>query len=135
LQTFLTNDTLDIYTAAEQVGGNNTAAALGISYNPAFAKFSTVQLGLESETRAAGIGGTILSQQIGLNAQYVYKDVKLEAFADGAYEFDLNKPAAEFGVRVFKALTDHTWAGPTLSFRTSSGAHATTFGFCIGASF
>lgn len=135
LQTFLTNDTLDVWTSAEQVGGNNTAAVLGLSYNPKFAHFGSVQLGLESSTRAAGIGGTILSQSAGLNAQYAYRDVKLTAFAQGGYEFDLSKPAAEFGVRIWKALTDNTYTGPTLSFRTGAANHATTIGWCIGGKF
>lgn len=135
LQTFLTNDTLDVWTSAEQVGGNNTAAALGLSYNPAFTHFGNVQLGLESVTRAAGIGGTILSQSGGLNIQYAYKDVKLIGFAEGGYEFDLNKPAVEFGVRIWKALTDNTYTGPTLSWRSGTGNHATTIGWCIGGKF
>lgn len=133
-QTFLTNDTLDVWTSAEQVGGNNTAAALGLSYNTPW-KVGNVRLGVESVTRAAGIGGTILSQSGGINAQYAYKDVKMVAFVEGGYEFDLKKPAVEFGVRIWKALTDNTYTGPTLSWRSGTANHATTIGWCIGGKF
>lgn len=135
LQTFQTNDALDVWTAAEQVGGNNTAAALGLSYTPKFSNFGNIRLGVESETRAAGIGGTILSQSGGINAQYIYKDVKLIGFAQAGYEFDLNKPAFEIGVRVWKALTDKTFSGPTISWRSGTPNHATTIGWCIGGTF
>lgn len=135
LQTFQTNDSLFVWTEAQQVGGNNTAAGLGLIYTPSFTTFGAVRLGIESETRAAGIGGTILSQSGGIDLQYAYKDVMLMAYAQGGYEFDLSKPAAEFGVRVWKALTDHTFTGPTLSWRTGTADHATTIGWCIGGSF
>jgi hypothetical protein len=132
LQTFQTNDTLDLWTGAEQVGGNNTAATLGLSYNNSHLRFSNVQIGIESVTRAAGVAGTILSQGAGANVQYIWKDVKLIGFVDGDYEFDANKPAVEVGARIWKALTDHTYAGPSLSWRSSTPNHATTFGFEIG---
>jgi len=137
LQTFQTNDTLEIWTGAEQVGGNNTAATLGLSYNPQFTHISTnIFIGLESETRAAGVGGTVLSQNLGLNAHYVYKDVEFMAFVDASYELNrlagTSPLAGEFGVRVFKALTDHTFTGPSISWRTSTPGHGTTIGWCIG---
>lgn len=140
LQTFQTNDVLDLWTGAEQVGGNNTAATLGLSYNPSFSQFSTnIGLGFESETRAAGVGGTILSQNLGLNLQYKYKDIKFMAFGDGSYELVRSSGASpfagEFGVRVFKSLTDHTFTGPSISFRTSTPGHGTTIGWCIGGTF
>jgi hypothetical protein len=137
LQTFQTNDTIEIYTGAEQVGGNNTAATLGISYNPSFTHITTnIFIGIDSETRAAGVGGTILSQNIGINAHYVYKDVEFQAFIDASYEFNRSANssplAAEVGVRVWKALTDHTFTGPAISWRTSTPGHGTTLAWEIG---
>lgn len=135
LQTFQTNDNLDVFSEAQQVGGNNTAAGLGIIYTPKFSNFGNIRLGVESETRAAGIGGTILSQGLGIDAQYVYKDVKMMGFIQGGYAFDLKKPAVEVGVRVWKALSDKTFAGPMVSFRSGTPNHAMTIGFCIGGVF
>lgn len=112
LQTFQTNDTLDIWTGAEYVNNLNTAATLGFSYNIwKQAQADPFGFGLESQTRNAGVAGTILSQGIGINVQKVYRDIKLEAFAEGEKNFVLNTFDAEVGVRIFKALTDNTFGG------------------------
>lgn len=117
--TFGTNDTFDVWTGAEYVNNQNTAASLGISWN-AF-KVSQETIGLESVTRNAGINGVILSQSAGVNLQKVYVDTKFEAYVDGGYDFSLKKPVAEVGARVFKALTANTYAGIGIGERFGSG--------------
>lgn len=109
LLTFRTNDTVDVWTGMEYVSGVNTAASLGISYNAIALKTAT--LGLESITRNAGINGVILSQAAGLNIQKVYYDTKFEGYVNGGYDFSLRQPVGEVGARIFKALTDNTFAG------------------------
>lgn len=123
LQTFQTNDAFDIWTGAEYVNNLNTAATLGISWNAW--QTSVVGFGLETQTRNAGIAGTILSQGMGFNIQKVYKDIKLEAFVEGEKNFKLNVWDAEVGVRIFKALTDNTFAGIGISEFIGGGGTST----------
>ena len=124
-QTFQTNDTFDIWTGAEYVNNLNTAATLGISWNAwHFAPSTTggMCLGVESQTRNAGIAGTILSQGIGVNIQKVWYDTKLEGFFEGEKNFAINKYCGELGVRIFKALTPNTFAGFGISEFMFGGA-------------
>jgi hypothetical protein len=78
------------------------------------------QVAVESVTRNSGIAGTLVSQQLGLNLSFVIVDTKLTLYGDGGYEF-ADFPGAvvqpktrdrlygEFGLRVAKALTLHTY--------------------------
>jgi len=68
---------------------------------------------LESVTRDGGVTGGIISEQVGLGINFVVHDAKLTLFADGGYNFDdaAHRGFAEVGVRVQKALTEHTFAG------------------------
>ena len=38
-------------------------------------------------------------------------DTKFVGYLEGGYDFNLNKPYAEIGTRIFKALTPNTYAG------------------------
>lgn len=122
--TFTANDTVDVFTAFEYVGGVNTAASLGISYN-AF-KLSSLTIGIESVTRNASIGGVILSQAAGFNLQLVHYDTKVMGYVNAGYDFQQSKPCVEIGTRIFKALTDNTFAGIGIGERFG-GSKISTF--------
>lgn len=112
LQTFQTNDTFDVWAGAEYVNNLNTAATLGISWNLWQQKQADpLGFGIESQTRNAGVAGILLAQGFGVNFQKVYHDIKLEAFLEGERNFALKAFDAEVGARIFKALTDNTFAG------------------------
>lgn len=103
--TFGTNSTFDVWAGADYQNNLNFANSIGIEY-----KVGSL-LSLESVTRNAGIAGTILSQQVGLGLNKTVYDTKLTGFIDGAYDFQLGRPYISPGLRVKKALTDHTFAG------------------------
>lgn len=73
--------------------------------------------GAEAVTRDSGVAGTIVSQQAGVNANFVVHDAKLMVYLDGGYNFQATRdPGAskffgEFGLRFLKALTENTYAG------------------------
>jgi hypothetical protein len=122
LQTFTTNDTFDLWTGAEYINNAHTAVCLGFSYNTAWRPLG-LTLGFESVTRNVPglIGTAILSQNVGVNLQLVHKDVKLVAYVDPGYDFDLKQANVEIGARVFKALTDNTYTGLGIAERIGGG--------------
>lgn len=112
LTTFQT-DKMNLSAGMDYQNGLNISANLLLEYN-AIGKIS-----LESETRNASIAGTIVSQQAGLGLNFVLHDVKLTLYADGGYDFRDQKPFAEIGSRLKKALTEHTYMGLGIGARIS----------------
>lgn len=102
-----------IWAGVDSLQGNevNLANSLGLSYD-LYKKIS-----VESVTRNSGIAGTLVSEQLGLGLSFVVHDAKLTAYADAGYDFGLkdaktaDRIFGEVGLRVQKALTDHTYAG------------------------
>lgn len=105
--TFASKGTL--WTSADSLQGGdvNLANSLGFSY--------TVwkSVAAESVTRNSGVAGTLISEQFGLSLSWQVHDVKLSAYADAGYDFHATKDKfyGEVGLRVMKALTEHTFAG------------------------
>ncbi len=114
-----------VWTGVDSIqgGGATLANTIGISYDiwKPSAPTNTASgagpghlgLSLESTTRNGGVTGTIISSGAGLGLSFVVHDVKLTAYAEGVYNFaeSKNQFGGEIGLRVFKALTDHTFAG------------------------
>lgn len=121
---------LGVWTGLDSIqnGAVPLANSLGLSYDiyhstpsgnsPAFF-FAQV----ENTLRTSGVQGTFLSDGAGLGAGFVIHDVKLTLYAEGVYCFaeEDNKLCAEVGVRVFKALTEHTYAGVGLAAQFTGG--------------
>jgi len=71
-------------------------------------------VGAEAVMRNGGVTGTIISQAVGLNLNFVVHDAELTLYADGVYNIAepvVDRMVCEIGVRVKKALTEHTFAG------------------------
>lgn len=115
---------LTLAVGVDSLQGNGTvplANSLRLSYNilqPTTSPTNTTGLilGLEEVTRSSGVAGTIVSQQIGLQAGYVIVDTEVQGYIDGGYNFfdDVNtkeKIFCEFGIRIEKALSLNTFAG------------------------
>lgn len=115
-----------LWTGADSIQGGNVSLAnsLGLSYNIYQPTNSAVRLGAESVTRNSGVAGTLVSEQIGPQINFVIHDTTITGYGDGLYNFDpashVNKKGktikdnplgAEIGLRLQKALTVHTFAG------------------------
>lgn len=98
-----------LWTSFDSIQGGRVplANSLGLSYNV----FKAISA--ESVTRNSGIAGTVLSEQVGLGLNFIVHDTKLTGYADGGYAFSepSQKLYGEIGLRVVKALTEHTFAG------------------------
>lgn len=137
LQTFQTNDMVDVWTGAEYVNGANTAVELGVSFNTPLT-LGPVRVGIESVTRnAPGIAQAIYTQEAGINGQYVVHDVKVVGFLDGGYDTQAKGGTVSFGARILKALTENTYAGLSISERETAGKFSAypTVGVLAGAKF
>lgn len=119
--TFSDSKRLDLWTGAEQNLGNNTAADLGIEFRAYTFSETVLSISLESVTKNAGIAGTILGTQAGVGLNYVYIDTKLTGYVDGGYDFLNERPYAEIGLRVKKALTVNTFAGIGIALPIEKG--------------
>lgn len=108
--TFHKTNEFDVFAGADTQSGV-TSASLGINYS------LWRNVSLDEVTRGAGIGGVILSQQLGVGVSKVYYDVKLTAYVDGGYSFERKSAFAEFGVRAFKSLTANTFLGAGLALQ------------------
>lgn len=114
LDSTFANSKGSIWTGADSMQGARTplANSLGLSYRV----YNVISL--ESVTRNAGVAGTVVSQQFGPSLNFVVHDAKLSLYAHAGYELDApaggkfaDKIYGEIGVRVCKALTEHTFAG------------------------
>ena len=109
--TFQAKTTL--WTGVDSVQGGNSSLVneIGLSY----AIYGP--LSLESITRDGGVAGTLVSQQVGFGANFVLIDTRLTAYADAGYRLDSPSTVkfrdnlyGEVGLRIAKALTEHTFA-------------------------
>jgi hypothetical protein len=102
-----------VWTGVDSIQGGTTtlANALGIDYK----LFGPVAV--ESVTRNSGIAGTLVSENIGFHLSFVVHDTELQLYASGGYDMETavrktgDRLFGEFGLRVRKALTTHTYAG------------------------
>ena len=76
--------------------------------------------GLEAVERNSGVSGDVMSLQGGLDYSYVIVDTRLTAYVDPGYELDQSKFLTGVGLRIGKALTEHTFAqiGYELQFKS-----------------
>lgn len=115
---------IEVWAGVEQNQGNNTAADFGVEadlWTLSQSASSTMLLGGESVTKNAGIAGTILAQQGGVNLKYIHWDTQFEGYIDGGYDFFNKRPYGEPGLRIKKALTDNTFAGVSISIPIERG--------------
>lgn len=101
-----------VWTSADSLQGGAVplANSIGLSYKV------YKLISAESVTRNSGIAGTLVSEQAGLGLNFAVHDTRLTAYLDGGYAFGepggtTEKLYAEVGLRVTKALTEHTFAG------------------------
>jgi hypothetical protein len=111
-----------IWTGVDSIQGGAVplANSLGISYDLYSAGVNTKTLfkgtavSVENVIRNSGVAGTIVSDQLGFGLSFVVHDVKLTAYADVGYDLQQrgrDKIFGEIGLRVMKALSEHTFAG------------------------
>lgn len=103
-QTFHRTNEVDVLVGADTQAGI-TSASLGLSYNLWKA------VSIEEVTRGAGIGGVIVSQQLGVSVRKVIYDVNVQAYLDGGWSFTQKGMYAEVGLRALKAATANTFYG------------------------
>lgn len=103
------NEKGSMFTSVDSIQGGEhpLANSVGLSY-----KIYKV-VGAETLFRNTGTTGVFLEAQAGLNLNFVLWDTKVTPYVDCGYAFaePTEKIYAEPGVRVQKALTDHTYAG------------------------
>lgn len=99
-------------------GGNNTLSMA----NEMGGNVKVYQgFGLDAIERNSGVEGTIVNLQGGLSYSYVYIDTQIQFYADAGYEFDQGKVLGEYGLRIAKALTTHTYAQIGYAIQNKSG--------------
>ena len=105
--TFTNKGTFWTSVDSMQGGKNPLANSIGLSYNP------WQMVSVEGVFRNSGVAGAVVDAQGGLGLNFKVHDVRLTAYVDGGYGFaeDEDRIYAEVGVRVLKALTEHTFAG------------------------
>ena len=120
-----------VWTGVDSVqGGTQTLAnTIGLSYDlwrtsaggssTNGAGLGNIALSLETVCRNGGITGTVISTGAGAGLGFVVHDVRLTAYVDGAYYFPKggSQACVEFGLRAFKALSGHTFAGVGIGFQ------------------
>lgn len=131
--TFIERGEIAVGVVSIQGGGVNLANEVRGSY------VAYKALSIDAAFRDAGIAGTFVSEQLGLSANYVVHDAKFTVYMDGLYHQE--KPTAgnsrltgELGIRVQKALTQHTFAGVEAAVQFSKG-QPRVFGTFAGFTF
>ena len=114
--------TMEISMGMAYQAGVNIAADFGIRY-----KFGSSVSGTnagsgffaESVTRNAGVGGIIVSEQVGGGYYYVPEstpDIEMSGGILGGYRFDTESGAATIYADIRKSLTPNTFAGMRLAY-------------------
>lgn len=120
-----------LWMGAQFNGGAHTGSQLGLSYDV------WKSVSLESASVFADVSGLVDSQQIGVGYNITVHDTRLTVYVMGGIQFPENadnRAVCELGLRVKKALTEHTFAGMGLSARIEKHASPmlTVFtGFCF----
>lgn len=83
----------------------NLANSLRVSYD--IWKVVSAEVGI----RNSGIAGTIVDYKGGIGLNFKVVDTKLTLYGDGGYSRVDRRALGEFGIRVSKKLTSHTFAG------------------------
>jgi len=130
--TFTAKTTLWTGVDSQQGSGSSLVNEIGASYN------AYGPLSIESITRDGGVAGTLVSQQIGLGLNFTVVDTRLTLYADAGYKLDSPSGSkfqdniyGEIGIRVAKALTEHTfaWVGIGAQFPTKAQVFEGGVGF------
>lgn len=124
-----------VFTSVDSIQGGAVplANSLGLSYR----LFGPVEA--ENVLRTSGIAGTVLSDQAGLNLGFQIIDTKLSLYADAGYDIASKTSSTkdqvygEFGLRVFKALTSHTFGGVGIGVQVPNNAQV--FSAYVGFTF
>jgi len=105
--TFTNRGTFWTSVDAMTGGSSPLVNSIGLSYDV------WKLVSVEGVFRNSGVAGAIVDAQGGLGLNFKVHDVRLTAYVDGGYGFaeTRDKVYAEIGVRVLKALTEHTFAG------------------------
>jgi len=130
--TFAAKTTLWTGVDSQQGSGSSLANEIGASYNV------YGPLSLESVTRDGGVSGTLVSEQFGLGLNFIVVDTRLTLYGDAGYKLDSPTGSkfqdnlyGEIGIRVAKALTEHTfaWVGIGAQFPTKAQVFEGGVGF------
>lgn len=112
----------ELWTSVDSIQGNaSTAAKLADAVGASYTVYD--HLALEGVLRTSGIAGTVVDGQIGPSLNFVLIDVKLTLYADAGYDLEgthkhtYDALYGELGIRLKKALTEHTYAGVGLGVR------------------
>lgn len=122
-------NTFEIAAGADYMSSVNWANYLDAQYDfrstlnsqnsqPAFLD----RLALEAKIRNAGVAGTVVSAEAGLQCTLIsYYSVKLEAGVDGGYDLERNAAMIEPKLTLRDKLTPNTFAGVCLSLPIWAG--------------
>ena len=108
-------DRFAIYTGAEQVQGNNTAAILGVSIDAYRFTSNTISVSSETLFKNSGVAGTLLGAQTGLGLNYTKFDTRVTLFAAPGYNNVVKGVYGEFGFKITKKATENTFYGIGMS--------------------
>ncbi len=108
-----------VWTGVDAIQGGpvSLANSLGVSYDLWRPSATTntpgnLAVSLESVTRTGGVEGALISQQAGAGLSFIVHDTRLTLYgACGVNLSGNNNCFGEAGLRVTKALSDHTFAG------------------------
>lgn len=113
------SERVSVWTGVDSIQGGTTPLAnqLGIGYD-VYSTYGAdglkkTAIQFENVLRNSGVAGTVVSDQAGFGLSFIVHDVKLTAYADAGYDLQAphEKIYGEIGLRAFKALTEHTFAG------------------------
>jgi hypothetical protein len=114
-----TGNTLEIAAGADYMSSVNWANYLDAQYdfNSASSSSSFLnRLAIEAKMRNAGIAGTVVSAEAGLQCTLIsYYSIKLQAGVEGGYDLERNSAIIEPKLTLRDKLTPNTFAGVCLS--------------------
>lgn len=126
LLTFQQNDRVDFRLGTANVNNQNMRATFGASVNV------WKGLAIEADVHNASALGTIVAYEAGAGWSFVKWDTKLTAYLHVGYDVDAASAYVAPGLRVQKALTDHTFAGIGISLDEKFKNRANRTGPTIG---
>lgn len=126
--TTFSNTKLDLWTAMNYQKGINTSAEIGISYDV------YRPIAVEAVFHNVGVGGDLLSYAGGVSYNFFKYDVKISGYLDFGNDQRDSRAYIEFGGRIKKALTAHSYTFLGVGLQKEFGSKSVlTPTFTLGA--
>jgi hypothetical protein len=109
-------NTLEIAAGADYMSSVNWASYLDAQYDFSSSDAFANRLALEAKVRNAGIAGTVVSAEAGLQYTLIsYYSIKMQAGVEAGYDLERNSALIEPKLTLRDKLTPNTFAGVSLS--------------------